>query len=185
MVEVARSLARRIGMEEKIRFDVGSGESLPYDDEAFDLVFGHDVLHHMEMRRAMAETRRVLRPGGRAIFAEPLGHNPILNRFRARSPETRTPDERPLMFSDFRILQEGFASLHHREFHLGTMAIFLWFLLVERLDPNKVRYWKRLIEEAERYRRPFTVLNALDRLLLAVFPPAGRWCRMTVIELRK
>ena len=65
------------------------------------------------------------------------------------------------------------------------MALFLWFRWGEGLDPNKVRYWKRMIEEAARYRRRFAFLHAMDRALLGVFPPARRWCRMTVIALRK
>jgi len=185
MIDVARRLGRRFGVEGRMAFDVGPGESLPYADGSFDAVFGHDVLHHMDLRAAVREAGRVLRSGGHAVFAEPLGHNPILNRYRDASPETRTPDERPLLFSDFPEIAEGFSSMRHREFHLCTMAIFLWFRWVERLDPNEVRYWKRIIEEAERYRRGFAVLNAIDRALLAVFPPARRWCRMTVIDLRK
>jgi SAM-dependent methyltransferase len=184
MIDVARRLAARFGVESKMTFDVGPGESLPYEDGSFDIVFGHDVIHHMDLLPAMVEIRRVLRPGGAAVFAEPLGHNPILSRYRDASPETRTPDERPLMFGDFEAISSGFASMRHREFHFLTMAIFLWFRWVERLDPNKVRYWKRIIEEAERYRRPFGVLDALDRALFAIFPPARRWARMTVIELR-
>ncbi len=185
MVDVARRLARSLGLEERIRFDVGPGESLPYPEGAFDVVFGHDVLHHMDLRAARDEVRRVLRPGGLAVFAEPLGHNPVLRYFRDRSRGTRTPDERPLLFPDFRLLGEGFRSLRHREFHLCTMALFLWFRFVERLDPNEVRYWKRIIDRADRYRRPFAFLNALDRALFAIFPPSRRWSRMTVIELRK
>jgi SAM-dependent methyltransferase len=185
MIEVARRLARRHGVEDRIRFEAGPGEMLPYEDEALDLVFGHDVLHHMDLARAVAEVRRVLRPGGRAVFAEPLGHNPILNRYRQASPETRTEDERPLLFADIEAMRPGFASVVHREFHLFTLGIFLWFRWVERLDPNAVRYWKRLIDEAGRYRRPFAVLDALDRIVFRVFPPARRWARMTVIELRK
>ncbi len=185
MIEVAGRVARRLRVEDRIAFDAGPGESLPYDGDSFDAVFGHDVLHHLDLKPAAREIRRVLRPGGRAVFAEPLGHNPILNRFRERSPETRTPDERPLLFPDFSVIAEGYAWMRHREFHLCTMALYLWFRWGEGLDPNKVRYWKRLIEESDRYRRPFAALHALDRALLAVFPPARRWCRMTVIELRK
>lgn len=184
MIDVARRLAARFGVEAKTTFDVGPGESLPYPGGSFDAVFGHDVLHHMDLPSAMRGIRKVLRPGGVAVFAEPLGHNPILDRYRDASPETRTPDERPLRFDDFKVMAEGFASIRHREFHLFTMAIFLWFRWVERLDPNKVRYWKRIIEEADRYRRPFGALYALDRWLFAIFPPARRWARMTVIELK-
>lgn len=185
MVDLARRLARRLGLEERITFEVGPGEMLPREDATFDLVFGHDVLHHTDLPRAVGEIHRVLRPGGRAVFAEPLGHNPVLNRYREMSPGTRTPDERPLLFQDFEVMRRIFGQVGHREFHLATMAIFLWFRWVEGLDPNQVRYWKRIIDEAERYRRPFAVLNGVDRLLFAVFPPARRWARMTVIEMRK
>lgn len=43
----------------------GSALEIPYDDESFDFVFSHGVLHHVpEIRRAQAEIHRVLRPGG-------------------------------------------------------------------------------------------------------------------------
>src|ERR1700742_5066814 len=45
-------------------------ETLPFDDESFDLVFGHAVLHHIpDLDRAFAEFMRVLRPGGMVAFA--------------------------------------------------------------------------------------------------------------------
>ena len=185
MVEVSRDLARREGVEERIRFHVSPGESLPFEEESFDAVFGHDVLHHLDLERAGEEIKRVLRPGGRAVFVEPLGHNPIINLFRNLSPETRTPDERPLRFRDFSRLGRGFAALRHREFQMTTLSLFLWFYFVERADPNKVRYWKKIIVEAEKYRRAFSVLNRIDRALLAVFPPAGRLCRMTVLVMER
>jgi len=183
MTEVSRELAGRLGVSDRVRFHVSPGESTPFPEGAFDAVFGHDVLHHLDLARARDEIRRVLRPGGRAVFVEPLGHNPILNLFRNLSPETRTPDEIPLRFSDFALLRQRFPSLRHREFQLSTLSLFLWFYFVERADPNKQRYWKKIIVEAEKYRRPFGLLNALDRALLAVCPPAGRLCRMTVIVL--
>lgn len=44
-------------------------EELPFEDESFDLVFGHAVLHHIpDLERAFAEFRRVLRPGGAIAF---------------------------------------------------------------------------------------------------------------------
>ncbi|HYH53165.1 MAG TPA: methyltransferase domain-containing protein [Solirubrobacterales bacterium] len=45
-------------------------ETLPFEDESFDLVFGHAVLHHIpDLDKAFAEFRRVLRPGGMIAFA--------------------------------------------------------------------------------------------------------------------
>ena len=43
---------------------------LPFEDDSFDLVLGHAVLHHLPaLDRAFAEFRRVLRPGGTVFFA--------------------------------------------------------------------------------------------------------------------
>ena len=46
---------------------------LTYPDAAFDLVLSSDTLEHVhDFRAALAETRRVLRPGGRHIFTVPV-----------------------------------------------------------------------------------------------------------------
>jgi SAM-dependent methyltransferase len=43
----------------------GSAQEIPYDDDSFDYVYSHGVLHHIpDIRRAQAEIHRVLRPGG-------------------------------------------------------------------------------------------------------------------------
>src|ERR1700761_6547866 len=45
-------------------------QPLPFADASFDLVLGHAVLHHLpNLRRAFSEFHRVLRPGGRIVFA--------------------------------------------------------------------------------------------------------------------
>lgn len=49
-------------------FRVADAERLPFADECFDLVYSHGVIHHTpNTEAAVAEIRRVLRPGGRAI----------------------------------------------------------------------------------------------------------------------
>lgn len=43
-----------------------SAEDLPFGDESMDFVYSHGVLHHTpDIERAVAELRRVLKPGGR------------------------------------------------------------------------------------------------------------------------
>jgi len=49
-----------------VRFERADGRALPFPDEAFDLVVFDSTLSHIpEPRRALAESARVLRPGGR------------------------------------------------------------------------------------------------------------------------
>lgn len=50
----------------------GSGESIPYPDEAFDMVFADNVLEHLEMPSAVfGEVARVLKPGGIFLVKTP------------------------------------------------------------------------------------------------------------------
>jgi SAM-dependent methyltransferase len=67
-------LKRLAGTAEGLGLEVETvqteAEELPFEDESFDLVFGHAVLHHIpDLERAFAEFLRVLRPGGVIAFA--------------------------------------------------------------------------------------------------------------------
>ena len=53
-------------------FCAASGEALPFGADSFDRVLFTLSLHHQDSRRALAEARRVLRPGGRIVAVEPL-----------------------------------------------------------------------------------------------------------------
>jgi SAM-dependent methyltransferase len=67
MLEVLAASAAERGLTARtVRTEA---ESLPFEDESFDLVFGHAVLHHIpDLNRAFGEFARVLRPGGVLAF---------------------------------------------------------------------------------------------------------------------
>ncbi|MCX4095288.1 class I SAM-dependent methyltransferase [Nocardia sp. alder85J] len=68
MVRVATRNAEHLGLDVDGR--VADAETIPYDDETFDLVVGHAVLHHIpDVELALKECLRVLKPGGRFVFA--------------------------------------------------------------------------------------------------------------------
>ncbi len=68
MVESAQRNARGLGFE--VQGAVAGAESLPYEDNTFDLVIGHAVIHHIpDVEAALREVLRVLRPGGRFVIA--------------------------------------------------------------------------------------------------------------------
>ncbi len=69
MVTTLAENARRLGLE-NVTATRADAESLPFPDESFDLVLGHAVLHHLpDLHKAFAEFHRVLKPGGRFVFA--------------------------------------------------------------------------------------------------------------------
>lgn len=84
MVEVAKRNGKALGFELGGR--VADAESIPYDDNTFDLVVGHAVLHHIpDVEKAFREVIRVLKPGGRFVFAgEPTKYGDYVARRLSR-----------------------------------------------------------------------------------------------------
>ena len=68
MVAAALRNAEHLGLDVDGR--VADAERIPFDDASFDVVVGHAVLHHIpDLDAALREVLRVLRPGGRFVFA--------------------------------------------------------------------------------------------------------------------
>jgi SAM-dependent methyltransferase len=68
MVKVATRNGENLGLD--IDGRVADAEGIPYDDDTFDLVVGHAVLHHIpDVELSLREVLRVLKPGGRFVFA--------------------------------------------------------------------------------------------------------------------
>lgn len=66
-IELARQNFAQQGLEADLR--EADGEQLPFADGSFDLVYAHGVVQYTADDRALVEEcRRVLKPGGRAIF---------------------------------------------------------------------------------------------------------------------
>jgi ubiquinone/menaquinone biosynthesis C-methylase UbiE len=68
MMETCATNASRLDLD--VETVVTDAEALPFEDESFDLVLGHAVLHHLpDLDQAFREFSRVLRPGGTVYFA--------------------------------------------------------------------------------------------------------------------
>jgi SAM-dependent methyltransferase len=157
----ARARANRVAIE----FVQANGEHLPFADASFDRVWGNAILHHLNLDVAGRELRRVLRPGGVAVFCEPWGQNPILNWARRVLPyhgKNRTADELPLQPADVCHLQKIFPHLDVQGFQMLAM--------LRRVIPNG-----KLVE----------LLDRCDRVLLQSVPCLQSYCRYAVLTLSR
>lgn len=121
-IEEARERRQRLGAT-NTEFHVMDAENLTFPDASFDLVVGRAIVHHLDVDRCFSTIARVLRPGGFALFQEPLGHNPVINLSRRLTPALRTVDEHPLLKADLDIARRYFAEVQITPFVLSTLAL--------------------------------------------------------------
>jgi SAM-dependent methyltransferase len=82
MLAAVEAQAKARGLT-NMAFRQGAAEALPFADASFDLVASRYSAHHWsDLGRALAEARRVLAPGGRAIFMDAVTpERPVLDSF--------------------------------------------------------------------------------------------------------
>lgn len=109
------------GLGDRAQFVVGSAHNLPLPDASVDAVMGIAILHHVDLKKAAREVHRVLKPGGRAIFQEPVRDSAAVRAVRRMIPY-RAPDvspfERPLRTKELKEFARGFTVHAWRAFSL-------------------------------------------------------------------
>lgn len=185
MLKITKKLAKKFNVDKRIEYKKMSTEKLLFKPKSYDKILGCNLLHHVDIIKTVNEVRKILKTNGIAVFFEPLVYNPIINIYRSMANEVRTDNEHPLSYKDLKNIKKIFPDIEHKEFQLFTLIIFLWFFIWERLHPNKVRYWKKIINESEKYKTSFTLLYFLDKIVLNIFPFLRRYCWVTVIKLKK
>lgn len=150
----------------EVRFIVGSAHAIDLPDASVDVVFGMAILHHLDLAKTSAEVWRVLRPGGRAIFQEPVRNSRIVRAIRRMIPY-RAPDvspyERPLTDAELAAFATPFRSMRVRPFLLPHVAV-----------AQVVPALKRWVDASYR----------LDRALLRL-KPLAHFAGVRVLEVTK
>ncbi len=161
--------------EEKGSFVVSPAEELPFQDNSFDVVVGIDILHHVDIPRAMEEVRRTLKDDGVAIFREPI-EVPVFDKLRntrlvrfffPNTPSLEnhiTPDERKLNAQDLRLITSLFP-----EVKIERSLIFSRFDKLFRKHGDKTP----------------SFLERIDHLICRVIPMIGHFGGAAVIILKK
>jgi len=183
MLEVVQKVAAKHGVRVSVRQAVSS--RLDFPDDSFDIVYAANLLHHVDIEPTLAEAARVLKPGGRFASWDPLAHNPLIKVYRLMATEVRTTDEHPLKMSDLALFRKHFADVTFETTWFFTLWIFLRFLVVERVHPNRERYWKKILVEHRRLEREYRFLERLDAKVLKALPFLKRYCWNIVVVATK
>jgi ubiquinone/menaquinone biosynthesis C-methylase UbiE len=170
-IDISAVAARRATEEAEracignVRFLVMDAEQMEFSDDSFDVVFGSSILHHLDLKRSLAEIARVVRPGGAAIFLEPMGHNPAINAYRRLTPHLRTRDEHPLTLADLETAKRFFAGAEYTFYH---------FLSLLAVPLRRTRPFRSIVH----------ALDAADRALFERVPSTQRlaWFVLMVLE---
>ena len=73
-ISTARSLAAQRGLSQRAEFRVvNAAERLPFPDASFDAITCIDAINHLpDRRRIIEDWTRLLKPGGRLLFTDPI-----------------------------------------------------------------------------------------------------------------
>ncbi len=183
MLRVAQRLAEKHGVQ--IETVKTRSDHLVFADESFDVVYAANLLHHVDIDPTLQEVRRVLKNGGVFASWDPLAHNPAINIYRRIATEVRTEDEHPLTMRDLERFRGQFRSVTWHGTWLFTLLIFVKFYFLDRIDPNKTRYWKLIVDEQEHLAPLYKPLKRLDDFVLRVFPFMKRYCWNAVVIAQK
>jgi SAM-dependent methyltransferase len=154
-------------------------------DATFDIVYGANMLHHVDIEACINEVYRVLKPGGRAAFWDPVQYNPVINVYRKMAAGVRTEDEHPLRVKNLRYINKKFGKIESRFFWLTATLIFVRFYAIDKIGPSEGRYWKLIIDRRDKHKNFLTIAHAIDRAILFFIRPLKWWCWNVAIVARK
>jgi SAM-dependent methyltransferase len=132
------------------------------------MVFGIAILHHLDLALSSREVYRVLKPGGRAIFQEPVRNSRLVKAIRSlipyQSPDV-SPFERPLTDRELKHYAREFSTYRSKAFTLPTTN------LINVIPPLSRRYLHSCFR--------------IDAAVLKRFPALAFYATVRVIELIK
>lgn len=161
MVETGRRLAAAEGLA-NARFERGDAEDMPFADDAFDLLTCRLCAHHFaDVPAALAEMRRVLRPGGRLLLCDSM------------APEDDAQDE---FFQAFETLRDPS--------HVRNYRVSEWCGMFEAAGfaPQRIGAWDLEIDFESwiaRMHTPAEAVSALGELAATAAPEARERFRFT------
>jgi len=162
LVDLSRRRVESYGLT--ATYAVRSAYETGLPDSSVDVVFSMSLLHHLDLPRASAEIRRILRPGGMFILKEPIRFSASMNRLRRLfpAPEVDISDyEHPMTREEIAVVSSGFNILAKRSFRLPMIPLF------QKLKLRPKQLW------------------SLDSWILRTFPGMEHFATSRVMCLQK
>jgi ubiquinone/menaquinone biosynthesis C-methylase UbiE len=138
LIELAKQRMLVNGFAEGYEFSAGSPHELPFPDQSFDVVFGIAILYRLDLELASREIWRVLRPGGYAVFKEPVRNSRLMTRVRGLipyQPMKFLSFERPLTDQKLKRFAGRFSQFYTHAYQLPFVNVARWFPVPDGIAP--------------------------------------------------
>lgn len=142
-IENCISHAKEMGIGVPMSYSVRDAEDTGFPDNSFDVITEYGALHHLDRDKAFPEMARILRPDGKVICTEALGHNLLIHLYRKATPHLRTQWEvaHIMRRPDFEAAHQSFQHVELHFFHLLTLMAVPF---------RKTRYFPRILAILEK-----------------------------------
>lgn len=171
-IRYARRLAQLNDVSDRAHFALMDAHHAAFPDNSFDAVHCNAIFHHVRIPDALAEVKRIAKPGALIVMYEPVALCPVLRALRWIAPVKRnaTPGERQLDARDLKTIFDEFPGCEMTTFRLfGRLDRLLEVGPVERLPiAAKIRQ----------------AIRRVDRLLMDVLPFTRSLAGLVVIAAR-
>ena len=168
-VESLKRRAQFNGLSDRVHAYEMRVDPTEFADESFDRVHGLGILHHVKIEPGLAEVWRLLKPGGIAVFLEPMGDSAFVERIKA------------WMMQNMRIDGSHGVTEHEENLHWQEIAEATKRFSEVRTYPYHLLYRAhRLLPKWS-----WNGIRRLDYWVLGIAPWLRRYAGGCVIYLRK
>lgn len=128
-IEMVRRRAEVNGVAGRVRLEVTGEFDRAFANQTFDHILGYAALHHIPYDGLAQKVYDRLRPGGCAVFAEPVINSRALHRLRKLVPyaiDEPTEDEVPWNDRTIEAFARPFDRFVQREFQVTSRVWRMW-----------------------------------------------------------
>lgn len=180
MIDVIKRLSKRYNVQIVNHQSTIENIQLPYGKK-FDIIYVGNLLHHVNIDKALEQVRLYLKTDGIFVNWEPVHYNPIINIYRKIAVKVRSKNEQPIKLSDIEKFHRYFSRVETKWFWFSTLIIFIIMVFLQKRDPNKERLWKVVVAEEKKWKFLYKFLERFDIWLLKFFPILNPFCWNVVI----